>query len=151
MHSNSHDCEGFLPKGNLFEFFFIVQMDFEEEDWITLSGGGHITQWRFPKYSSACPVLGCRIQFRNRSEAIAHYKERHAMNAILCSICDKPIRIDTKPNGFIDHYQRLHPNVNLPNFDEIQEEKISISKKQQQQIINVFFQSSNILLYYFGN
>lgn len=96
-------------------------MDPGEDDLIILSGDGHITQWQFPKQLTYCPVLSCRIQFRNRSEAIAHYKERHAMNAILCSLCNKPIRTDTKNSSkeFISHYRRMHPDAELPiDFEE---------------------------------
>lgn len=94
---------------------FLLQNNNGEDDVVTLSGGGHITQWNFPD-TTLCPVMNCRLRFQNRSQAIEHYREKHAKFAILCSICDKPIRVDTNKNGFIYHYRATHPNHPLP-FD----------------------------------
>lgn len=93
---------------------FLLQNNNGEDDVVTLSGGGHITQWNFPENITICPVISCRLQFQNRLQAIDHYKERHAKYAILCSICNKPIRVDIRTNEFIYHYRRSHPNEPLP-------------------------------------
>lgn len=77
---------------------------------ITLNGCGIVTQWRFPKGSKKCPVGNCRKIFKVRSDAIAHYKKRHAMDAILCEICDKPISTKTY-RYFIKHNRLKHPKV----------------------------------------
>lgn len=86
---------------------------------IYLTGGGHISQWHFPENTSICPVLGCHLQFQTRFQAIEHYRQRHAMYAILCKICSKPIRIDTKKDAFVSHYRRMHPDQAVPTeFDD---------------------------------
>lgn len=71
-------------------------------------------EWRFPSETTFCPVKGCRIQFNCNSDARLHYEHQHAMNALLCPICQKPIRIDLKKNGMQMHYKQMHPDAELP-------------------------------------
>lgn len=86
-------------------------MSEDESDLIQLKYG----KWRFPDIMS-CPVISCGKQFGSRHDAMVHYKQQHAMHAILCHICkpNKPIRIDAHKNGFIAHFRGIHPNHIIP-------------------------------------
>lgn len=84
-----------------------------EDDMITLYGCGKITKWRFPPNTKQCPVHLCRELFGLRSDAIRHYKKRHAPNAILCELCSKPIAV-TNSFNFVQHYKFMHPDVEVP-------------------------------------
>lgn len=90
----------------------------DNDDLITLTGCDQITQWRFPKDLKKCPVQNCTLQFKTRSTAIVHYKKQHAMDAVLCSICDKPISTKHRET-FTKHYSRMHPNVVPFEFEEL--------------------------------
>lgn len=85
----------------------------KDKDLITLTGAGHITQWRFPKNLTRCPVSNCQKKCSTRSAAIEHYKNHHAIRAILCSICDKPVAAKTY-DSFIEHYRKQHPQFDAP-------------------------------------
>lgn len=88
------------------------------DDIIILNGCGQTTKWRFPMNSEECPLITCRIPFKNRLDGINHYRAHHAIGSILCSICDKPIRVASKKD-FTIHYERKHVNQPVPfNFDE---------------------------------
>lgn len=89
-----------------------LDTDDEEDDLITLNGCGQVTQWRFPD-TKICPVQNCRLLFGIRSDAMHHYKKRHAKVSILCPICEKPI-ISHKPSDFMRHFLRIHPNNETP-------------------------------------
>lgn len=86
----------------------------DENDLITLSGCRQVTQWRFPNTKS-CPVISCRVLFGIRSDAIRHYKKRHAQTSILCPACKRPI-VAQFPNQFLKHFTNIHPNTAIP-FD----------------------------------
>lgn len=83
----------------------------DESDLIRLKYG----EWRFPE-TSFCPVISCSKRFDSRLDALVHYKQHHAMHAILCHVCEpnKPIRIDAHKNGFISHFRTVHPNHKIP-------------------------------------
>lgn len=102
--------------------------DDDDEDLITLSGKGHITQWRFPKGLKKCPATRCDSHFEEWSDAIAHYKNQHAMDAILCTICDRPICVRHKWN-FTKHYKTMHPGVTMPNHQTPQASDVGFHKK----------------------
>lgn len=89
-----------------------------DDDIITLNGCGITTKWRLPAGCLKCPVLNCQQSFEKRSNLVCHYKENHAKRSILCKICDKPLRVSKNtPTDYINHYNRLHPNHNIPfNF-----------------------------------
>lgn len=70
-------------------------------------------EWRFPQ-TSCCPVNGCGIQFGSRLDAIMHYEQRHAMNAVLCHLCNRPIRTDVQSDALTRHFRKLHPNQEIP-------------------------------------
>lgn len=98
----------------------------EQNDQIKLTGCGQITLWKFPKSISHCPVKNCVSFFESRSDAIAHYKTKHATKSILCSDCKKPLLIrDMSDLNW--HYYRQHPNVKNP-FDS---ERIHARSKKQ--------------------
>lgn len=59
--------------------------------------------------------MNCSIKFGIRSDAIVHYKKHHAENAVLCSICDKPI-CATNLSNFKLHYKKVHPNAEVPQI-----------------------------------
>lgn len=86
----------------------------DEDDLITLNGCNQITQWQFPADIKHCPVQNCRAAFGIRSDAITHYKKRHANHSVLCSVCVKPI-ITHKIKDYLTHYERVHPSIPLPN------------------------------------
>lgn len=87
--------------------------DDEEGDWITLNGCDKITRWQFPQNVTRCAEPRCCLDFEVRSAAITHYKDQHAAHAILCYICDKPIRAES-PNEYETHFDTIHPGVNVP-------------------------------------
>lgn len=90
----------------------------EENSWIPLEAHGYKTRWLFPN-TTQCPTPKCRMNFKSRSVAIAHYKVKHAFKSILCSLCDKPI-CAAKLKDFIEHYGRRHPNAKIPfNLDQL--------------------------------
>lgn len=87
--------------------------DDEANDIITLHGCGQVTYWPFPQDQKHCPVLRCPAEFRVRSDAIDHYKRRHANYSILCPICVKPVCAQSL-RDFRLHYENNHPNKELP-------------------------------------
>lgn len=74
---------------------------------ITLSGCGRTTYWRFPQHTNICPVQRCWIKFSVRSDAIDHYKKKHARHAILCPLCVRPISAPGL-KYFKNHYKSVH-------------------------------------------
>lgn len=90
------------------------QNEDEADDLIMLKGFGETTFWQFPKRINHCPVLGCGLRFPTRSEAITHYKVKHAHQFILCSICLKPI--STRTCRIREHYRKIHPDSEMPTF-----------------------------------
>lgn len=91
-----------------------VEEESKDVDLLTLSGCGYITKWRFPQDLKNCPVLRCRkLDFPSRSDAIAHYKLKHAKDAILCHPCNKPISAPHR-QGFKLHNDSMHPNIKDP-------------------------------------
>lgn len=89
------------------------ESDDEESDLIALNGCDKFTQWQFPHDLSKCPEPSCGSQFEDRSTAMTHYKEHHAAHAILCYICDKPIRAKT-PDEYRRHFDAIHPKIEVP-------------------------------------
>lgn len=63
--------------------------------------------------SNGCPVVGCFVKSKSQAAAIDHYKEKHAMNSVLCHICNKPVSVECRDNYKI-HFQRLHPHMKIP-------------------------------------
>lgn len=70
-------------------------------------------KWRFPQ-QTGCPVISCGKQFGKRLDAMLHYEKVHAMNAIYCRLCNKPVRTDVHKDEFIRHFQKKHPNQEIP-------------------------------------
>lgn len=78
-----------------------------------------------------CPVKGCRFsksKFTTQSAAKMHYKKYHSMNAIVCSICDKPVST-LQLSNYIAHFKRKHKNVENP-LDLLKNERISTTAKE---------------------
>lgn len=86
----------------------------EDNDLITLTGCGQITQWRFPQ-TTRCPLRNCRADPGFRSLTIDHYRKRHAKNFTLCALCDKPVSAK-QIWSVILHYRTKHPNDQLPAY-----------------------------------
>lgn len=87
----------------------------EEDDLITLSGCDITTQWRFPEEMKCCPEPHCWAEFGVRSDAIRHYKKRHANHSIVCPACVMPIMCTNGSlSDFRTHYNHIHPNDVLP-------------------------------------
>lgn len=108
------------------------ETDDEVDDLITLEGCGQISQWRFPRDVSRCPVRNCTETFEFRSVGIAHYKEQHAKNAIFCLICQRPV-LTKSLSFFINHYREKHPGEELTayNFDEKRSDQSSQNENGQ--------------------
>lgn len=84
------------------------------EDWIDLRGCGKNSRWKFPNCMTKCPE--CSVEFISRSDIIAHYKENHSADTILCYLCDWPIL----GTNFQMHFRLLHPNDTNPfHFDAV--------------------------------
>lgn len=96
------------------------------EDVITLNGLGITTKWRIPDNITTCPVFSCQQVFKMRSTFISHYKENHANGSILCPVCvpPKPIRVNKTPRDYTNHFERVHPNHEVP-FDFVNKRKRS--------------------------
>lgn len=89
----------------------------EEDGWITLTGAGQITQWKFPEKTKTCPVKSCLKHFGVHSDVVDHYRKRHFKDYIYCSLCDKPVSVRLF-GDFNGHYLKMHPEAPLPNdFD----------------------------------
>lgn len=99
----------------------------EGNDWIQLNGCGKNSCWKFPSCLTKCPE--CSTEFDSRTDIIAHYKEKHAADVILCYICDWPIL----GTNFQTHFRLLHPNdVNPFNFDNIPKESPQTERSEPQ-------------------
>lgn len=103
----------YFPKPNFENAIDSKDMETAYDDLITLSGYGYITHWRFPESLKKCPLTTCAAKFSTRKATIAHYKTSHSKQAILCTICNKPI-VSTTKQAFIFHYKRIHPQQSLP-------------------------------------
>lgn len=108
----------------------------EMDDWILLEGCGQLTQWKFPAELKVCPVKKCGIQFTVRSDAIVHYKNLHAKNTILCSICDVPIYAE-RLKDLEKHYHGAHPD---------EEFKFNQNSTQASEVCNLLCQFHDILV-----
>lgn len=87
----------------------------ETDDIVLLTGCGLRFQWPFKWNSKTCPVRNCVQKFYTRSDAISHFKEKHAKKSTLCSVCKKPVLM--RSFGDIHyHYKRRHPNINIPSY-----------------------------------
>lgn len=121
-----------------------LNADFEEiDDMITLNGFGIQTVWQYPKNITYCTNRSCGCTFDNRSDAINHYKEQHADQFILCSVCTKPVAA----RSFIKHYKNIHPHNEIP-ADDIEMSKISMKAGSHDQEVYQF-QMLFIVLNYF--
>lgn len=69
--------------------------------------------WQFPKDCTNCPVLRCQFVSDSRSKLITHYRTKHAMNSILCDVCNKPICCRPGKDNFRRHFCIMHPNVQI--------------------------------------
>lgn len=78
-----------------------------------MNGNDQTTQWAFPKRLKKCPTLNCSAKFQSRSQAACHYQKHHS-NAVVCTICDKPISANGLQN-VVQHYNRIHPNDDIPH------------------------------------
>lgn len=101
--------------------------DEEVDDLIQLTAEcGIRTEWQFPRLKH-CPVVNCCAKFGHRSQAIFHYRKFHS-NAILCTICDKPISAKSLHN-FSKHFKNVHPDEELPAnvMEKMAEKKKQVS------------------------
>lgn len=98
---------------------------------IVLSGYGLKFTWQFPE-STRCPVKNCRKQFGIRSDAIVHYKRRHAEKSTLCPACNTP-KLVRRFSDMSHHYKNVHPNLPLPSYFK----KLSEKKKIVDEHANV--------------
>lgn len=58
-------------------------------------------------------MKSCNIRFPSRRAAIVHYKSKHSMNLILCSLCNEPV--STSSYDLQRHYKSKHRNASVPN------------------------------------
>lgn len=68
--------------------------------------------WLFPETNS-CPNGHCSTVNKSRKAAMIHFQERHAKDAILCEVCNKPI---AQKRHFFNHFLNMHPKNPLPKF-----------------------------------
>lgn len=102
------------------------------EDWIDLKGCGKNSRWKFPNCMTKCPE--CDAEFENRDDIIAHYKETHADDTILCYLCDWPIL----GTNFQMHFRLLHPNDANPfHFDDGPQSEISLPPQVEESLLEV--------------
>lgn len=106
---------------------------------ITIEGLGKIEKWRFPPHLNACPIQKCPSSIKNRSAAIAHFKNVHAKRATLCPMCKKLIL--NWNNNLEKHIKRMHPNAkdngNKSSLRGKEETKPPIKYKLQAKNCNV--------------
>lgn len=69
-------------------------------------------RWRFPD-TNACPRTNCKQKFKNRTDAIKHYRDIHSTYDVLCKECNVLVSL-TGAHNLINHYKRIHPNADLP-------------------------------------
>lgn len=91
----------------------------KDGDLITLSGYNQTTYWKFPQNIRQCPNKRCGAEFEDRSDAIEHYKQMHAVHSILCSKCDTPIAVQNRANLML-HYTSRHPGEMPPYPNVVQ-------------------------------
>lgn len=72
-------------------------------------------EYHFPKRATICPIYACRKEFGIRAMAIDHFKSRHSKNSVFCEICNRPVSAKVH-NTFLEHYKKLHPDVQPPEF-----------------------------------
>ncbi|XP_031628721.1 uncharacterized protein LOC116344364 isoform X2 [Contarinia nasturtii] len=107
-----------------------------ETDLIALSGYGLEIVWQYPMNITHCVVPNCKIVYETRSQAINHYRERHAPFSILCPECNRPI--SKQKSNFIGHYEKMHPNVKVPYFVDRTKQNIrKVSKSDPTNAIDV--------------
>ncbi|XP_031628317.1 uncharacterized protein LOC116344075 isoform X2 [Contarinia nasturtii] len=107
-----------------------------EDDLISLNGCGNKTKWHYPENITHCVVSGCKLTFKSRAQAIAHYKEQHAYKSILCPICIKPI-VSRNQKFFIRHYERVHPTEKIPYFHDKAKQSTSMVKNNENDLITL--------------
>lgn len=84
----------------------------DDDDLITLSGLGKITQWKFPKNVTQCPMHCCNFKFEMRATGISHFKQLHAKYTILCTICNKIVS-SRQRQQICKHFDKMHPNEDM--------------------------------------
>lgn len=99
---------------NLFVTVIIYLFLFLKDDMIVLSALGLKFTWQFPNTTN-CPVKNCQKQFGVRSDAIVHYKKKHAAKSTLCPLCNKP-KLVRRPGDIAYHYTNVHPKFDLPSY-----------------------------------
>lgn len=105
----------------------------DDDDAVILTGCGQISQWIWPKNMNICQVRTCHTNFKNRWEAMNHFREQHANVSILCPLCDKPIYAPT-PHLFKRHYERKHPNLAMPFDFNVRRHQAAKSKGQTKKV-----------------
>lgn len=86
--------------------------DDQIDDLIELNGLDMVGFWRFPNVNR-CPTKQCSAVFKSRSDILAHYRNKHAPNSFLCSLCEKPIYALSLSQA-LKHFQSAHANVEIP-------------------------------------
>lgn len=99
------------------EFSAMISNNKEEDDVVELKGAGQITKWRFPQNTTVCPAHNCSLDSGFRSQAISHFRRKHAKDHIFCELCDKIVGAKNS-DTFVQHYNTLHPDAKLPDFLE---------------------------------
>lgn len=98
------------------------------DDLVELNGLNTKTLWKFPSCLTKCPE--CSAEFDSRSDIIAHYKEEHSADTILCHLCDWPIL----GTNFQMHFRLLHPNDANPfHFNDGPQSEISSPQVEEAQ------------------
>lgn len=69
--------------------------------------------WQFPNQTN-CPLRTCKLRFDTKEQAIDHYRSAHAKYTVLCQVCKQPLMLLHGEHHLKTHYQRLHPNHQVP-------------------------------------
>lgn len=107
-----------------------------DDDLITLRGLGKITQWKFPKNVTQCPMHCCNFKFKMRATGISHFKQLHAEHTILCTICRKIVS-SRQRQQICRHFDKMHPNEDMYSITGIHRHKRFQNKTRHYQICNV--------------
>lgn len=86
------------------------------DDWITLYGGGQISRWKFWQ-SSRCPITNCGKLFNDRESTKIHFRKHHVKKTTYCAACNGPVICSAHSTDMESHYRRVHPDVPF-QFDQ---------------------------------
>lgn len=70
--------------------------------------------WKFPK-TNICPLDECEQSFSNPTNCVEHFCQRHAVTAMLCSVCNQIFSTEK----LAAHYKVNHPDKDSPKLKSV--------------------------------